>query len=40
MKQSKGNLCTIFQKLFIISFISTTYHLYQAGSLNIEQSLK
>jgi len=40
MKQSKVNLCTIFQELFIISFISITHHLYHAGSLNTEQSLK
>jgi len=40
MKQSKVNLRTIFQELFITSFISTTHHLYHAGSLNTEQSLK
>lgn len=35
----KGNFCTIFQDLFIISLIITTYHLCHAGSVNNEQSL-
>jgi hypothetical protein len=40
MKQSNGNLCTVFHELFIISLINTTHHLCHAGSLSNEQSLK